>query len=194
MMELPSLPAQDLLTPMRRERRQDTTVHRRRGRQIALSLQDGQYDDVTHISRRPPTGGVSRNRYFHENDIPLAHPVDANLLRHSTSTYGFDLSDSRSFDSEHTFIRPRILRKKLSNMKIRLAKSHLNFRDYADRNMERRPRQNRTIGSRDPYDVVLQPIVPPNQSSRMGRRVRRWIRRAVRICVKGRRGESKPVS
>ncbi|WDK13962.1 hypothetical protein CGRA01v4_05243 [Colletotrichum graminicola] len=198
LMELPSLGAGDLLTPVRCGRRQSSAVHRRRGRQIASSLPDGrQCDGVTHLARRPPTGRVSRDKYLHESDIPLAHPVDANLVRHSTSTYGFDLSDSRSFRSEHTFIRPRILRKKLSNLKIRLTKSRLNLRDHAGRNIERRPRQIMTVGSGNSDDTVLRdhrPTVPPNQSKRMGRKMRLWFRRAVRICVKGRQGESKPVS
>ncbi|KAK1981443.1 hypothetical protein LZ30DRAFT_83437 [Colletotrichum cereale] len=196
--ELPSLPAEDLLTPIRRGRRQSSTAYQRRGRQIALIQPDGQCDDgVAHLARRPPAARVFRGKHLHESDIPLAHPVDANLWRHSTSTYGFDLSDSRSFSSEYTFIRPRILRKKLSNMKIRLIKSRLNFRGHADMNTERQPRQNRTVGSSDSDDTILRgqrPTVPPDQSKRMGRKMRRWIRRAVRVCVKGRQGERKTVS
>ncbi|KAK1996366.1 hypothetical protein LX36DRAFT_120460 [Colletotrichum falcatum] len=190
--EVPALPTEDLLTPIRRGRGQSSTVHQRRGRQIALGL-SGRQCDITHLARHPPTARVLGDIYLHESDIPLAHPVDANILRHSTSTYGFDLSDSRSFGSERTFIRPRNLKKKLSNMKIRLTKSRLNFRDHTDNKVERQPRQNRAIGPSSPDGTILRPTVPPNQSKWMGRKMRRWIRRAVRVCVKGRRGENKPV-
>ncbi|KZL85160.1 hypothetical protein CI238_02986 [Colletotrichum incanum] len=193
--ELPTHPAEDMLSSVPRGGLRSSTAYRRRGRQFILFVPDGQGDGENHLARFSPTARVSRDGHLHECDIPLAHPVDANLLRQSTSTDGFDLSDSRSSSPEYTFIRPQILRKKLSNMKIRLTKSRLNFRDHVNKTMERQARQHGAIGSTDSDNTIIhdqRSTVPRNQSRQMGRQMRRWIRRAVRVCVKGRRGEGKP--
>ncbi|OBR15672.1 hypothetical protein CH63R_00852 [Colletotrichum higginsianum IMI 349063] len=185
---LPTRQTEDLLTPIRHGGRRSSTAYQQRGRQFVLLTPDEQEDGENHQARRSPTARVSRDRFLHERNIPLAHPVDASSLRRSASTDEFHLSDSRSFSSELTFIRPRVLRKKLSYMRIRLTRSRLKFRDRVNKTSERRPRHHGATDSDGTVAHGQRPIVPPDQPKQMGRKMRRWIRRTVRVFVKGRQG------
>ncbi|KAK1636939.1 hypothetical protein BDP81DRAFT_394572 [Colletotrichum phormii] len=186
--------AKDLFTPERHEERQSSMAYRRKGRRfIQLTPSDGE----NLPARVSPTARYSRDGHLHERDIPLAHPVDANLYRLSASTDGFDLSDSRSFSSDLTFFRPRILKKKLSNLRLRLTKSRLNLRERVNKHTGRRPRPTRFTGPTNSDVTVVHSewaTATPGQPKQVRRKMKRWVWQAVRICVKGRRSESDIIS
>ncbi|KAH0436185.1 hypothetical protein CcaCcLH18_04475 [Colletotrichum camelliae] len=151
-------------------------VYQRKGRQFRLVTPNGRGARRVHRSPYSPADTNSSDGYLHERYIPLAHPVDENL-RPSSSIEGYDLSDSRSFSSDLSFIRPKIIRKKLSHLKIRMARSRLNLR-------------GRNIGSTDSDATIrlqVQRGVPASgQSKKVGKRMKGWFRRAVHIVIRRR--------
>lgn len=192
--DLPVHQAKDLLTPVRHEERQSSMAYRRKGRRfVQLTPSDGE----NLPARVSPTARYSRDGHLHERDIPLAHPVDTNLYRLSASTDGFDLSDSRSFSSDLTFFRPRILKKKLSNLRLRLTKSRLNLRERVNKHKGRRPQSTGLTGPKNSDATVVHSewaAATPGHSKQVRRKMKRWVRQAVSICVKGRRSESETIS
>ncbi|KAF4782487.1 hypothetical protein HER10_EVM0012881 [Colletotrichum scovillei] len=192
--DLPAHQAKDLFTPVRHEERQGSMAYRRKGRRyVQLTPSDGE----NLPARVSPTARYSRDGHLHERDIPLAHPVDTNLYRLSASPDGFDLSDSRSFSSDLTFFRPRILKKKLSNLRLRLTKSRLNLRERVNKRTGRRPQPTGLTGSKNSDATVVHSewaTATPGHSKQVRRRMKRWVRQAVSICVKGRRNESEIIS
>ncbi|KXH67106.1 hypothetical protein CSAL01_01383 [Colletotrichum salicis] len=192
--DLPTHQAKDLFTPERHEERLSSMAYGRKGRRF-IQLTPSDAENLP--ARVSPTARYSRDGHLHERDIPLAHPVDANLYRLSASTDGFDLSDSRSFSSDLTFFRPRILKKKLSNLRLRLTKSRLNLRERVNKHTVRRPRPTRFTGPTNSDVTVVHSewaTATPGQPKQVRRKMKRWIRQAVRICVKGRRSESEIIS
>ncbi|KAK7448346.1 hypothetical protein Landi51_06576 [Colletotrichum acutatum] len=192
--DLPAHQAKNLFTPVRHEERQGSLAYRRKGRRyVQLTSSDGEILPA----RVSPTARYSRDGYLHERDIPLAHPVDTNLYRLSASTDGFDLSDSRSFSSDLTFFRPSILKKKLSNLRLRLTKSRLNLRERGNKHTGRRPQSTGLTGSKNSDATVVhskRATATPGPSKQVRRKMKRWVRQAVSICVKGRRNESEIIS
>ncbi|KAL3306641.1 hypothetical protein RB213_010774 [Colletotrichum asianum] len=169
-------PSEGIQAQVQNSKPRDGRVYQRKGRQFRLVTPNGR---GARRVNRPPYSTADTNSsdgYLHERYIPLAHPVDENL-RPSSSIEGYDLSDTRSFSSDLSFIRPKIIRKKLSHLKIRMARSRLNLR-------------GRNIGSTDSDATirlqVQRGVSAPGQAKKVGKRMKGWFRRAVHIVIRRR--------
>ncbi|KAH9243160.1 hypothetical protein K456DRAFT_1716776 [Colletotrichum gloeosporioides 23] len=169
-------PSEGIQAQVQDRKPRDGRVYQRKGRQFRLVTPNGR---GARRANRPPYSSADTNSsdgYLHERYIPLAHPVDENL-RPSSSIEDYDLSDTRSFSSDLSFIRPKIIRKKLSHLKIRMARSRLNLR-------------GRNIGSTDSDATirlqVQRGVSAPGQSKKVGKRMKGWFRRAVHIVIRRR--------
>ncbi|EQB56931.1 hypothetical protein CGLO_03024 [Colletotrichum gloeosporioides Cg-14] len=169
-------PSEGIQAQVQDRKPRDGRVYQRKGRQFRLVTPNGR--GARRVNRPPysPADTNSSDGYLHERYIPLAHPVDENL-RPSSSIEGYDLSDKRSFSSDLSFIRPKIIRKKLSHLKVRMARSRLNLR-------------GRNIGSTDSDATirlrVQRGVSAPGQSKKVGKRMKGWFRRAVHIVIRRR--------
>lgn len=169
-------PSEGMQAQVQDRKPRDGRVYQRKGRQFRLVTPNGRGARRANRPSYSPAGTNSSDGYLHERYIPLAHPVDENL-RPSSSIEGYDLSDTRSLSSDLSFIRPKIIRKKLSHLKIRMARSRLNLR-------------GRNIGSTDSDATirlqVQRGVSAPGQSKKVGKRMKGWFRRAVHIVIRRR--------
>ncbi|KAF5516926.1 hypothetical protein CGCS363_v000860 [Colletotrichum siamense] len=169
-------PSEGIQAQVQYRKPRDGRVYQRKGRQFRLVTPNGR--GARRVNRPPysPADTNSSDGYLHERYIPLAHPVDENL-RPSSSIEGYDLSDTRSSSSDLSFIRPKIIRKKLSHLKVRMARSRLNLR-------------GRNIGSTDSDATirlqVQRGVSAPGQSKKVGNKMKGWFRRAVHIVIRRR--------
>lgn len=151
----------------------NSLVYKRKGRQFLLVAQDGR-------SRRdfdPYVSSATNEGYLQEGDIPLAHPVHS--TRTNSSIDGYDLTASRSFSSDLTFRRPRMLRKKFSDLRIRMTRSRLNLRYRPAKDSGCTPQPSGHIGTAKPDAATRLPVL-------RARGVRSWFRRAVHIMSRRR--------
>ncbi|KAF6838449.1 hypothetical protein CMUS01_04629 [Colletotrichum musicola] len=168
--------------PSQRPACPSSPFYQRKGRQFLLVAPDGRSGRNLH----PSTSSANSNfngGYLQEGDIPLAHPVHSNLARTNSSIDGYDLTASRSFSSDLTFRRPRMLRKKLSDLRIRMTRSRLNISGRA-KNPEHTHRPDGQIGPAKSDATTRVSVF-------RAKGVRVWFRRAVHIISQRRQASRK---